>query len=342
MQTSALFLPYVVEDGITSLEDVLYKNSIDCASCTDGSRINSIGYYQQALEALVSLKRCEVRPMRDLMLPVPEGKIVVGLRHDVDHDIVTAQSMSGLEQQFGLCGSYYLLHSHPFVTPGYYAQYDVKRQCFLRNACLAPVYRALQDNGSEVGLHVDAVRLYEQGIQGMDAIQAELAWLRSQGLHITGIAAHNSVSYDRVENFEFFQEYAMHHRETLDFPQGEVILGQLSARQLGIQYEANYAGATNASAEEIAQFLEQAHCEDVTQHLYHYLYQNKYCHWGADMTCWLYGRDCWAVAGNNIWQGKARLQDVLQCLHDVPTGSRIVWHIHPFYVGLRNAEYRHV
>lgn len=332
-----------MRDSGLSLEDILERSNADCfaAARQFGFGLNPLSRYAGLLRGLLRMGRCDIRPMRDLMRPVAPGRIVVGLRHDVDHDILAALAMSRVEAELGLSGSYYLLHSHPFVAPGYYAVRDPSGE-IRRNNALAPIYREIQDNGCEVGLHVDAVRLYENGFDGMRAVIAELAWLRGRGLEITGMAAHNSLAADGVENFEFFREHHLGIRTHAEIGGVPVPLGRLSARELGLEYEANFASPRHrCDPHDLRLFRERACSPDVRTHLFWQLHENPACRWGADMTCWLYGADRWAVAGQGPetpWLPAAGTDDVLHVLKRLPDGARVVLHVHPFHVGLRASE----
>lgn len=335
-------LPYRVRNSGLSQAAVLAQSNKDCHAAGKQFDLNPLFYYKEALQAVIDLNLYDIRPMCNFMEPASAGKSVLGLRHDVDHDIVVARAMSRIESEFGLRGSYYLLHSHPFVTPAYYAQYDAASATVLRNNCLAEVYLEMQANGSEIGLHADAARLYDHHIDGMAAVSTELSWLREQGLAISGFSAHGSAPFYQVENFEFFREYLTGHFLQVTIQGRSIPLGQLSAHALGLAYEANWAAAQKADGAAIRNWLQNAKSDDVTEHLRLYLHDNIYCRWGADITCWLLGNDRWAVSGrdqHDVWLPKATLQDVLAVMATAPVGARIVWHVHPFYAGLRKSAH---
>jgi hypothetical protein len=332
--------PYRVENSALSLEDVLRKNSEDCAVIAP-ERLNPMGYYRGLLAALAGMQHCDIRPMREFMRPAVPGTVVIGLRHDVDHDIVAALVMSEVEAAYTLCGSYYLLHS-PFTSPGYYGRYDEERGMLLRNNCLATVYRAIHNAGSEIGLHVDAAGLFMNGIDGCNAIQTELAWLRKEGLVIAGFAAHNSFIACHIENFEFFAEYNTGYADQVRLGEWNIPLGQLSAAGLGLRYEANYPSPnTRRTREAVSRYAREAQTEDVAEFLRWYLHNNPYCRWGTDYTCWLYGKDSWAIAqtsGVMDYIPKATASDVLDFIGTALEQSRIVLHVHPCYVGKRSGD----
>lgn len=334
---------YRVVDAGLSLDEVLRQSNSDCYHAAVPGQINSLSYFERLLMAIYQMPRLEHRLLRNFMLPVKDGRIAIFLRHDVDHDIITASAMSRLEARYGLRGTYFLLHSHPFVTPGYYARYDEKNGILLRNACLAPIYRRIQADGNDVGLHVDAVGLYLQGLDGQHAVVEELAWLRAQGLHVDGMAAHGSFPSYCVENYEFFSEYHLGHYTHVVFEGTQIRLGGLSARELGLVYEANYVTApVDIDLKVIDQCRQQGQSQDKEEFLRWYLHDNPYCRWGADYTFWLYEENCWAISGHggkSFFMPRAGIKDVIDFLRDVPAPARIVLHIHPFYVGLRRSEY---
>lgn len=328
--------PYIAVNSGISSDEALYRNDLACKNAAENFKLNNIAYYEKVLQSILNIHFCDIRKMCDFMDPVNPDKVAIGMRHDVDHDLVMARSMSKLEKQMGIEASYYLLHSHPFVTPAYYADFDHQNKCFLRHESLSEIYLELQANGSEIGLHVDGVRLYQQGIDGCQGIVTELNWLRKQGLKINGIAAHGSAQAYEIENFEFFNEYKLSHQNYLEFKQISIPLGTLSAKDLGIRYEANYASDTSISLADIhKQWSNGARDPDPAKYLWFYLYKNLYCRWGADIICWLYSDDCWAVSdGIELWCPQASLANILSIIKK-SFGKRVLFHIHPFYLGLR-------
>jgi len=124
------------------------------------------------------------------------------IRHDVDGDLPAALSCAEIEMRLGVRSTYYLLHTGP-----YYGTF--KNGIFYRNEACGEAYIALQDMGHEVGLHTDALWVYQQwGVDGVQCLLQELEWLRSLGLNISGTAPHNSPSvYGGLSNNEIFKGY---------------------------------------------------------------------------------------------------------------------------------------
>lgn len=338
-------LPYRVKNSGRTLDSVLNKSIADCVMAARNFNLNPVSYYTDALDKLIRICNCDIRTMDRFMADFSgKDEVILGIRHDVDHDIDTARKMSLIEKQYGISASYYILHSHPFIGPGYYAEFEKETSTLLRNEALAEVYLEMQENGSEIGMHVDAIRFYGRNIDGMQAIVSEIKWLRTNGLNIHGIAGHNSAPADGCENFEFFSEYHLNHFPYVYGIKRKIKLGQLSAAALGLSYEANYAaspcfsGNPGENFNSICAWLKYARNADRDLFLQLYLQQNKYCQWGSDIICWLYGRDCWAVSQNDgPYFRNASLDEVLDITANAK-GKRVLWHIHPFYLGQRNAS----
>jgi hypothetical protein len=133
----------------------------------------SHGRYDRFLARLVDAGVAVV-PLRELR-DAPGDRPVVGLRHDVDHDLRSAVRMAGIEHARGLRASYYVRHTAPY---------------YRRNGEFADVLRALEGQGHEVGLHHDVLSSAPDDPVG--ALRSELDWLRSQGLDVRGAAAHGA------------------------------------------------------------------------------------------------------------------------------------------------------
>lgn len=200
--------PYRVEDSNRTLTEVLTQTNrivYDCHGpdlATARQRIvaGPLFHYERLLDDLQRLPRLRFVPLRRLCrTPIPADEIWCCLRHDVDIDARTALAMAALEHARDIVSSYYIL-----PTAAYYGAW--REQVFLRHGAMAHAYRTLQALGHEVGLHTDALALYQQHrIDGAEGLVAELAWLRGQGLEIDGSLAHNSAAVYGAENFEIFK-----------------------------------------------------------------------------------------------------------------------------------------
>ncbi len=290
--------------------------------------------YDALLESLVKMEHIDLAPLGELLAPLPDGKSRVAIRHDVDHDIVAAVAMSRIEKARTVSACYYLHH----LSPYYYGRFD-EACTFHRYEAAGELYRELQANGAEVGLHVDALSCYLMGVDGAQAVRTELAWLREIGLTVRGATAHGSAPHYGAENFQIFREHAL-GANCATGPDGQTFpLGVLSAQELHLEYEGNFASAKQgADHRRLSAYLAGEGKDDRDAHLRTYLHDNPHARWAVDFTIWTRGRDLWVLAASDpdgAYQDDASSRDVLAFLSDVPAGTRIVLHVHPCYFGLR-------
>lgn len=201
-------------------------------------RVQSLQAYRQLLEQLQN-QGWSFRTARDLAGATPTGP-TVHLRHDVDGDLRAAGAMSEIESHLGISSTYYILHTAP-----YYGQVRADGQSFLRHRSMARIYRRLQDNGHEVGLHNDALHVTQAwGFDGIRAVSEEIEWLRSVGLSVSGTVAHNSVGTYGAANFAIFSGRPTSFSNTTSYwciEKADKVtrLGSLSESALSLAYEGN-------------------------------------------------------------------------------------------------------
>lgn len=188
-------------------------------------------HYDSLLGQLVDTSRFAVLPLRELDMAPPD-RVAVGIRHDVDDRLDSALELAAREYRRGLRATYFVLH-----TATYY-RHD---QTFIRKL------RTLQDEyGHEIGWHNDLVTL--QVVQGIDSVRylhSELAWLRQQGIRVTGTAAHGARACQELgfTNLYFFSDFP---DVDGDFPNRDLVavggrdVQVLHARlaDFGLEYEA--------------------------------------------------------------------------------------------------------
>lgn len=289
--------------------------------------------YRRLLAGLARLDRCDVRPMRELFDELATGRSAVALRHDMDLDPFTSVEIARALAGEGLPGTFYVHHTAPYY--GELVDGELRR-----NRDVLDVVRTIQGHGCEIGLHNDALWLYQQyGIEGAEAVTTELRWLRSAGIDVRGTAAHNSAPVYGAENFEIFQGRAVFDRFVLERNEQRIPLQTLSEAELGLTYEANHPDSKGARrGAELARYLSFAPADAVrnASWMRTYLLENPYTRWGADYNAWLLGDDQWTIAGHadrdSLFVWDARLDDVLRFLTEAPLGSRIVLHVHPVYI----------
>ena len=220
--------------------------------------VDTLFNYQRFLSELTEIPHIEFVTHRKLHSQKCLGdKIRIGIRHDLDSDIVVAVKQAEIEKKYGVVSSWYVLHTAPYY--GYF-----KGGVFYRYRCMGYIYRCLQDLGHEVGLHTDPLMIYQEyKIDGAQALVTELHWLRSLGINVKGTVAHNSKSAYGAENYEIFKKpiYAdaakneicnqdaerqlppdQNHRTIKNevFHNGKwAPLYQLDPEELGLEYEGN-------------------------------------------------------------------------------------------------------
>lgn len=320
--------PYRTRPSGRSRQDVLrdIHGAVYAGHGTDGRYGNPDGKvfaaplfdFKHLLDWLAADGRYHFLTVRDcLTRPLPSDRPIIVFRHDIDLDIDTAVQMAALQRDLGIRASYYILHTAP-----YYGRAD--GAVFLRHEDMAAQYRMLADGGHDVGLHTDALGLVlASGLDGLQAVVGELAWLRACGIPIVGTAAHNSYTVYGVENFAVFKDRPQ--RMFLGGCPPDVTLGgrtvalqRLDERALGLDYEAN----------------ELFWRTDLTV---------RYaCTWNVDLWHWQDRRTMRLPLEDdpeNRPQGKALIPtDGLldRCRHLAP-GEVLLLAIHPVYFGARTA-----
>jgi hypothetical protein len=329
------FKKYKYKSSPVSKEELLINCNRDCFHFSSPRQSkNLLNLYEYFLSEISSINHLEVIVSKDRPFDSVSGKKnpEIIIRHDIDHDLITAIEMSRMEKRYNLSGTYFLHHT----SPCYYGFFD-ENSVFNRYESAADYYLELQNNGAKVGLHVDPISIYKRGVDGAEAVISELNWLRNIGLRVSSVSAHGSAPYYGAENFEIFEEWCLYKRKSIYCDGVEIPLGVLSAKSLNLEYEANFASPSiDVDWEKIDLYLEEAKTDDLKKHLFYYLHDNPYCRWGQDYTIWLHGRNTWVIASTNpqgIFHFDASTLDVIKFLKSLMHGEKVVLHIHPVYLG---------
>jgi len=159
--------------------------------------------YEQLMKELSDSSHYVVVPLRDFDSTISDERIVVGLRHDIDHDLEGALKMAEIERRYGLKSSYYVLHTAPYygITGKGFAEH---------NETILPVLHKIQDMGHEIGFHNDLITLQVvYGINSTKYLHDELTWLRSNGINVTGTVAHGGY-YRSKYGYQNYYFWARH------------------------------------------------------------------------------------------------------------------------------------
>ncbi len=325
--------PYRVVDSGRSESDVLAQINLSCFECygpdsrvgphPDRGRVtvDVLAQYEKLIRELASIPHLVFVPHTELNdYGCPADKIVCSIRHDVDADIRAAVAESEIEQQYGARTSYYILHTAPY----YGSWIDGEHR---RNGCMARLYRQIQDMGHEIALHTDPLHLYQNmHLDGAQAVREEIAWLREQGLKITGTVAHNSAPIYGIENFAIFKGknrkgLALGSRgEPGDELVDEIMhegkwapLGVLDEHELGLAYEGN-------------DFFRR---KDIRIEYGATRYLNRW-RWDAHLKRWRVAKD----PSEDRFVDQERMIEEIKGL---PGGVWVILNVHPLYYGSRAA-----
>ena len=164
---------------------------------------------------------------------------VLLVRHDVDHDHITAQKIAKWEYNHDIRATYCLLH-----TAWYYGKLDGESYVHTRD--LLDCAKLLFDLGHEVNFHNNLVALaLRKGIDPVELLKRELEFFRSNGV---GTSTHgDSLCRElNVRNWELFKECCDEGTKrpptwgprTLEYNGNTVELGKHSMKSFGLEYEA--------------------------------------------------------------------------------------------------------
>ena len=125
--------------------------------------------YTRFLVNISDTSKYIVLPLNEFRKKIDTGKVVIGLRHDVDNDLNKARQFSITEKNLGFRSTYFILHSADY----YLANPSNKA---IHNDAILPVLKDMQDNsGFEIGWHNDLVTLQVvYNIDPVDFLNKEL------------------------------------------------------------------------------------------------------------------------------------------------------------------------
>ena len=297
----------------------------------ESERTESFASYCDFIHELRELQVTDIVPLKDLMNTISSERRLISLRYDIDMDHDTALRMARYNARYGICGSFFILH-----TAYYYGMW--KSGVFCRNPDLSQFIRELIVTGCEIGLHTDPLSIYiEHGVDGATALQQELDWLRSQGARVYGTVAHNSFPVYGAENFEVFKGRVIGSRSHLVYKDRSVPLGLLNEQELGLTYEGNYPlTAKKLRADLISEWTQRTDAKAVLDEdwMKTYLLQNPCFQRCYDAVVWNHGNGRWTFARTvpatqNEWGWQLTVANVISKLMEMPHGTRSVIVIHP-------------
>jgi hypothetical protein len=170
-----------------------------------------------------------------------EDRKVLVVRHDVDHDYMTAMKMAEWEKQHGIRSTYCLLH-----TAWYYGRLEGNTIRHTEN--LVDCAQQIKRLGHEINLHNNlAVTALKHAIDPEILLRNELEFFNSIGIQIRGTSTHGDILCRdfNFRNYELFREICDGRYggpRCIIFNDGNkrstVTLGELSMYDFGLEYEA--------------------------------------------------------------------------------------------------------
>ena len=107
------------------------------------------------------------------------------IRHDIDHDLWTAEKMAEIESEYNFCSTYFVLHTAPYFKNKFNKTMEICRN--------------IQSMGHEIGLHNDLISDFFFNSKEPKANLAELLKLfEREGIAISGSASHGSTIIQKL------------------------------------------------------------------------------------------------------------------------------------------------
>ncbi len=199
----------------------------------------SIEQYEHLLDEFLNhytfLKHCDLAEKKEI-----DDKYII-VRHDVDHDYLTAMKMAEWERRHNIRATYCLLH-----TSWYYGRLDGDR--YVHSQELIETAKSIQDKGHEINFHNNLVSVaLRHGLDPLRLLEQELEFFRTNGIVIKGTSTHGDALCRELNyrNWELFKECCCDRfggPRTLVYEgergRTEVDLGLVSMSNLGLTYEA--------------------------------------------------------------------------------------------------------
>ena len=174
-----------------------------------------------------------VLPLNEMRNTFDNSRVVVGFRHDIDWNPFKALEMAGIEKDFGIRATYFIL-----PTSDYYGHMD--KSGFVRNSPMDSLCRELYDTGAEIGIHNDLLTvMIEYKLDPYLFNQNDLSFFRSINVPIYGTASHGSpIAKVTVPSYQMFSDFAK--SDSVEFRDVYYPLGKYSLKEYGFEYEAYF------------------------------------------------------------------------------------------------------
>jgi len=190
------------------------------------------GEYNDLLMKL-SENKFVVLPLNEMRNYFDTSKVVVGLRHDVEHNPFKALEMATIEKSYGMKATYFIL-----ATANYYGSFSNSK--LIRNQGMGSLYKKIYNTGAEIGIHNDLLTvMISYKIDPFDFNNEELSFYKSLDIPIFGTASHGSViSKVTVNNYWIFSDFSK--KDSIEYEGIKYPLGQHTLKEFGFEYEAYF------------------------------------------------------------------------------------------------------
>lgn len=174
-----------------------------------------------------------VMPLDEMRVTYNSGKVVVGLRHDIDFNPFKALEMANIEKHVGLRATYFIL-----PTADYYGY--MFKTGLIRSVGLDSLILELYRSGAEIGMHNDLLTaMIEYGFDPLRFNKNELHFIRALGIPVHGTSSHGSaIAKSTVPNFQIFSDFAK--SDSVSYKGKKYRLGEFSLKEYGYTYEAYF------------------------------------------------------------------------------------------------------
>ncbi|PWB39692.1 MAG: hypothetical protein C3F19_14600 [Rhodocyclales bacterium] len=305
---------------------------------SEWGRMDDFETFEQLLEYLRSKPKFSVVPLRNLLDKPESGRVTVSIRFDIDVDPFAALELARIAARYSVPTTFYVLHTAAYYLQA--VQSETGRPEFNRNPWLNTWLEAMIVAGPEIGLHIDPFLFTKtHGVDGADAVKTEINFIRSNGLPLRSVTAHNSAPAYGAENFEIFREFCFRSDGTPELATDELPLGSLTLADVGIDFEANFPmPAPEYDPEAFREWVSSIVEMPVENELWmrrNLLHNPGYRH-RYNYEIWHLGPGRWVLAGKHGEQGEKWLfncsfKKILHALAALPAGATVVFVLHPEY-----------
>jgi hypothetical protein len=186
--------------------------------------------YRELLTVL-SESKFLILPLNNFRKWHDKGKVIIGLRHDVDTDPFKALRMAQIEQEYKIYSTFF------FLSTAWYAG-KIKKDGLKRND-LDWLYLAIWAIGHEIAVHNDLLTVISKyKLDPFEFNRQELNYFHSLGIPIYETSSHGSEIAKKlhISNFDIFSDFAK-TKLTMPYKGTCYLIGHNSLKEYGYECE---------------------------------------------------------------------------------------------------------